>query len=114
MSDWRAIPLIEVNWSITDCTGHVCNTLFNHSRPPHDPKFPQGHEWAGLTLGDLADMGEREWLRAAGVGPAAVATIKEVIDRAAAGGNVKRNDTGKRPYTPQPWPRKPPTKETEG
>ena len=104
-ADWRAIPLIEVDWQITGCTGHVCSTLFNHSRPPHDPRWPEGHEWTSLTLGDLADMGEREWLRATSVGAVTVSTIKEIIDRAAAGEDVTVKDAGTHSYTPRPWPR---------
>lgn len=102
---WRGIPLEEVDWKLTGCTGHVGSTLFNHSRPPHDPRWPQGHEWVGLTLGDLADMGERKWLRATGVGAVAVLVIKEIIDRAAAGERVTTAEAGLHSYVPQPWPR---------
>ena len=56
---WRSIPLIEIDWGITGCTGHIRSTLFNHSNPPRDPAWPQGHEWADRILGELADMGER-------------------------------------------------------
>ena len=51
------------------------------------------------------DMGEREWLRATGVGVVAVRVIKEIIDRAAAGENVTTARTGTHSYVPQPWPR---------
>lgn len=108
MSDeqpWRSIPLIEIDWGITGCTGHIRSTLFSHSNPPRDPRWPQGHEWVGLTLGNLADMGEREWLRATGVGVVAVRVIKEIIDRAAAGENVTTAGTGTHSYVPQPWTR---------
>ena len=101
---WRSIPLIEIDWGITGCTGHIRSTLFNHSREPHDPRWPQGHQWAGLTLGELADMGEREWLRATFVGVLTVGVIKELIDRAAAGEDVTVGIDGDS-YQPQPWPR---------
>ena len=110
MSDeqpWRSIPLIDVDWGITGCTGHIRSTLFSHSNPPRDPAWPQGHEWVGKTLGDLAEMGEREWLRAPGVGVVAVRVIKEIIDRAAAGENVLLTGPGAPAYLPQPWPRQP-------
>ena len=110
MSDeqpWRSIPLIDVDWGVTGCTGHIRSTLFSHSDPPRDPAWPQGHEWVGLTLGNLADMGECEWLRATGVGVVAVRVIKEIIDRAAAGENVLLTGSGALSYVPQPWPRQP-------
>ena len=110
MSDeqtWRSIPLIDVDWGVTGCTGHIRSTLFNHSNPPRDPAWPQGHEWADRILGELADMGEREWLRATGVGVVAVRVIKEIIDRAAAGENVLLTGSGAHLYVPQPWPREP-------
>ena len=102
---WRSIPVIEIDWGITGCTGHTRSTLFGHSNPPRDPAWPQGHEWVGKTLGDLAEMGEREWLRALGVGVVAVRVIKEIIDRAAAGENVLLTGPGTHAYLPQPWPR---------
>jgi hypothetical protein len=102
---WREIPLIEIDWGIIGFTGHTRSTLFDHSNPPRDPAWPQRHEWCGKTLGDLADMGEQQWLRAAGVGVVAVRAIKEIIDRAAAGENVTKQGTGAHPYVPRPWPR---------
>ena len=104
---WRSIPLIDVDWGVTGCTGHIRRTLFNHSNPPQDPAWPHGHDWCGTTLGDLTDMGEREWLRATGVGVVAVAVIKEIIDRAASGENVLLTGPGTHSYVPQPWPRQP-------
>jgi len=102
---WREIPLVDINWKLTGCTGHVASHLYSHSREPHDPRWPQGHQWAGWTLGELADMGEREWVRASGIGTVAVAVIKEVIDRAAAGEDVTKAGTEAHSYQPQPWPR---------
>ena len=102
---WREIPLLDVDWDITGCTGHVSSTLFNQSCPARDPLFQESHEWAGLTLGSLADMGERQWLRTTGVGVVAVRAIKEIIDRAAAGESVTKQGTGAHSYTPQPWPK---------
>jgi len=102
---WREIPLANIDWDLTGCTGHVANNLYNHSIKPPDPRWPQGHLWAGKTLGDLADMGERQWLRAPGVGVVAVQTIKQIIDRAAAGENVTKAAAGGNAYMPQPWPR---------
>ena len=106
-ADWRSIPLDRVNWRIA-ATSRNAMVLFAHSVPPRDPKWPEGHEWAGKTLGQLADLGERRWAGTLNVGVKAVAAIKELIDRAAAGEDVTAgvdgDDIG--PYRPQPWPRK--------
>lgn len=108
MTDWRTIPLERVNWRVSATTRNAM-ALFTHSKPPRDPKYPAGHEWAGMTLGQLADLGERKWARATNVGPKAVEAIKEIIDRAATGEDVTvgvdGDDIG--PYKPQPWPREP-------
>jgi hypothetical protein len=104
---WREISLDRVNWRITASSRNAM-VLFGHSVPPRDPKWPADHEWAGMTLGQLADLGERKWSRATNVGVKAVAAIKEMIDRAAVGEDVTvgvdGDDIG--PYMLQPWPRK--------
>ena len=100
---WRSIPLDRVNWRIAASSRNAM-VLFAHSVPPRDPKYPAGHEWAGMTLGELADLGERKWWRTTNVGVKAVAAIKELIDRAAAGEDVTIGIDGDS-YVPQPWPR---------
>ena len=110
MSDdvkWRELPLDRINWRITASPRNAM-VLFAHSKPPHDPKWPEGHEWAGMTLGQLADMGERRWSRALNVGVKAAASIKELIDRAASGEDVTLGVAGDDigPYRPQPWPKR--------
>ena len=108
MSDeqpWRLIPLDRVNWRITASPRNAL-VLFAHSKPPRDPAWPEGHAWAGMTLGQLADLGERKWWRTTNVGVKAVAAIKELIDRAAAGEDVTVGIDGDS-YQPQPWPSEP-------
>ena len=105
---WRTTPLDRVNWRITASSRNAM-VLFAHSVPPRDPKYPDGHEWAGMTLGELADLGERKWARATNVGVKAVAAIKEMIDRAASGEDVTVGIDGDS-YQPQPWPREPGSK----
>ena len=106
---WRSIPLDRVNWRLAASSRNAM-VLFAHSVPPRDPKYPSGHEWAGMTLGELADLGERKWWRTTNVGVKAVAAIKELIDRAAAGENVLLTGSGAHSYVPQPWPRQPGSK----
>ena len=108
MSDeqpWRLIPLDRVNWRITASPRNAL-VLFAHSKPPRDPAWPEGHAWAGMTLGQLADLGERKWARTLNVGAKAMAAIREMIDRAAAGEDVTVGIDGDS-YQPQPWPRQP-------
>ena len=108
MSDeqpWRLIPLDRVNWRITASPRNAL-VLFAHSKPPRDPAWPEGHAWAGMTLGQLADLGERKWARTLNVGAKAMAAIREMIDRAAAGEDVTVGIDGDS-YQPQPWPREP-------
>lgn len=100
---WRDIPLDRVNWRIAASTRNAL-VLFAHSKPPRDPKYPAGHEWAGMTLGQLADLGEHKWARTLNVGAKATAAIKEMIDRAAAGEDVTAGVDGDS-YIPRPWPR---------
>ena len=107
MSDeqpWRLIPLDRVNWRNTASPRNAL-VLFAHSKPPRDPAWPEGHAWAGMTLGQLADLGERKWARTLNVGAKAMAAISEMIDRAAAGEDVTVGIDGDS-YQPQPWPRK--------
>ena len=108
MSDeqpWRSIPLDRVNWRLAASSRNAM-VLFAHSVPPHDPTYSESHEWAGMTLGELANLGERKWSRTLNVGVKAVAAIKELIDRAAAGEDVTIGIDGDS-YQPQPWPRQP-------
>ena len=108
---WRGIPLEQVDWDIPRVikTRASAQVLFRHCNKVGDGPFQQG-DWHGWTLGQLADAGEPNWVRRSGIGRVGVLIIKEIIDRAAAGENVKINEAGAHPYVPQPWPRTP----TEG
>ena len=104
-ASWREIPLEQIDWDIPKigATRGSANKLFRHSNKVGDGPFQQG-DWWGWTLGKLADAGEIQWTRASGVGRVGVLIIKEIIDRAAAGENVKINEAGAHSYVPQPWP----------
>lgn len=114
MTDWRAIPLDQIDWfsNTVGRTRLVPFILCRLSRKTGDGPYEAG-EWDGWTLGQLADAGENRWIRSAGVGRIGVLIIMEIIDRAAAGEDVTVKDAGTHSYVPQPWPRKPPAKETE-
>ena len=103
--NWRDIPARTVDWSIVQ-RGNFRSVLWNLSRPLPD-QYQNGGAWRDLTLGQIADMGERRWRREPGVGDVTVLAIKELIDRAAAGEDVTECAVSGEPYTPQPWPRQP-------
>ena len=57
--------------------------------------------WHEKTLGDIADMGERQWRRAiANCGSVTIEAIKLTIDYAAAGNCVTAKIDA---YKPRPW-----------
>jgi hypothetical protein len=99
MTDWRDIPLCDIDWRRVIRRGHVAGKLTwlcYEPRTAH-PVANRG-EWAKMTLGELANMGERWWQRYPGIGAVATEAIKDVIDRAATGENVRRPS----PDTPAP------------
>jgi hypothetical protein len=86
--DWRSIRADSVDWEMNPISkragGYVrmmCNDIF---------KWKGSHgvgcgDWSELTLGDIADLGERHWLRCTNIGPLGVKVIKWGIDQAAIG-----------------------------
>lgn len=98
--DWRGIPLAEVNWSLA-CTESpkVRHLLFRQCRTS---PLTGEERWSSMTLGDLADKGDRWWVRSVryGLGEKGVAAIKRLIDMAAAGLDVCGRECSA--YVPQP------------
>lgn len=88
MASWRDIPASDVQWGdnpISRRAGMAVSRLcrkWGRSEPVSE--FSTG-AWSGLTLGQIADLGERHWLRMSDVGATAVEVIKWVIDEAAEG-----------------------------
>lgn len=94
MGKWRGIPARDVEWRIgTDRGRPTARNLYRLCSDRHSG------EWADLTLGQLADMGEINWLRTPTIGPHTVEVIKSVIDMAAEGKCVLRNPDPQ-PYVP--------------
>jgi len=89
-TDWRAIPAKHIEWgdnAISVIAGYKVAFLCHEpSESLRATASPRGYgAWSGLTLGDVADLGERRWLRMSGVGPKGVKLIKWIIDEAAQG-----------------------------
>lgn len=106
MSDeWRAIPCRAVQWDIVpNISGRIAGDLYRRCSEPtdwfkqHRPEEVE-RRWHNISLGELADQGERQWLRNTNIGPVTIAAIKFLIDYAAAGHDVTRI---KDAYVPQP------------
>lgn len=92
---WRDIPLPEINWEVPLGRCRSANHLRASCRIPRegDGSSWNKQRWSGMTLGELADKGERWWQSyAAGgvnIGPKAVELIKLTIDMAASGKDVR-------------------------
>lgn len=85
LKPWRDIPASDVEWRIgTDRGRPTPRAIYRLCARGHDG------EWADITLGQLADMGEYSWLRTPGIGGLSVTIIKAVIDMAAEGKHVTR------------------------
>ena len=92
--NWRTIPASDIDWRVgVDRYGRKPRALYQLCSADHNG------EWADLALGQIADMGEYNWIRAPGVGKLAVKIIKSVIDMAAEGKHVKRGPFPE-PYIP--------------
>lgn len=92
--EWRTISASDVDWRTgVDRYSRKPRALYQLCSVDHNG------EWAGLTLGQIADMGEYNWIRAPGVGKLAVTIIKSVIDMAAEGKRVTRGPFPE-PYIP--------------
>jgi hypothetical protein len=91
MTDWRETPLCEIDWRRVIGRGHVAGKLTWLCYEPGSVRNTMDNrsEWAGMTLGELANMGERWWQRFPGIGEVATACIKDVIDRAAEGEDLR-------------------------
>ena len=88
---WREIPLCEIDWRRVIGRGHVAGKLTWLCYEPGSVRNTMDNrsEWSGMTLGELANMGERWWKRFPGIGEVAADCIKDVIDRAAEGEDLR-------------------------
>lgn len=90
MSEWRDIRADAIAWDrnpISVLAGHkcrmMCNAIFLNHQVGSQYRNRDCGGWSDLTLGQIADLGEREWLRCTNIGPTAVKVIKWIIDAAA-------------------------------
>ena len=80
---WREIPAREVDWSLHYTGAHSSprNAIWRLCRPDW--------EWGDMTLGDIADLGERGWRRMPSIGDRGVELLMSTIDAAAEGQDVR-------------------------
>lgn len=100
---WRDIKFADVHFDRYERLGRALHAVRHMARPGRT-------SWPEETLGAIAAMGERKWLRASNIGPKGVEIIKAILDDAAAGIDVTRYDekAGYLPRTqrpPEPPPR---------
>jgi len=91
MSDWRSIRAQDVDWT----PNPISRRAGYHVRMMCSPVYlgPTGKAWSAtsrgawsdLTLGQIADLGERHWRRCSNIGDLGVSVIKWGIDAAAEG-----------------------------
>lgn len=90
---WREIRACDIEWNVG---------IMGGGRKPQALHWLCARdcgEWSHLTLGQIADMGEYNWVRTPGVGSVMVTVIKSVIDMAAEGKRVTRGPFPE-PYIP--------------
>lgn len=108
MTDWRSIPLRRVDWNrcgVSRRAAHaihwMCRSL-RGQQPPENPESLKMGAWGGMTLGELADRGERWWWRCGYlVGPKGQEVIRRTIDMAAAGDCVTLTGASSDAYVPK-------------
>ena len=101
--NWRDIRCADVDWGVawvrTGSEAKIRYAIMRMCRP-ESRHFAAG-EWHHLTLGELADRGEREWRSVGGIGHKAVDLIKATIDRAAEGKPVTKSAPQPDAYVPR-------------
>ena len=89
MTDWRSIPVKDIDWRMLHAKfGRSIYALEWLAVEPRNNRVEAlGHGcWSHMTLGAVADIGERLILRHHGIGPVALATLRSIIDLAASDG----------------------------
>ena len=93
MSDWRTIPMRDINWvALLPTFGPTVYRLRSLSEPTPDKAYRRYATgcWADLTLGQVADLGRKELLRHAGIGAGAIGVLERIMELAAAGHSLTR------------------------
>lgn len=112
MSDWRSIKCRDVDWyacGVSRRAAHIvsrmCSTWcetspFEFERK--EPKLGQSGSWRNLTLGELADNGERWWRRnGRDIGEMSKEVIRRTIDMAAESKTVTLSPVAPDAYVPR-------------
>ena len=88
--NWRDIKAVEIDWvdnPISQRAGYkvrmMCSQIYIERRTSWT-RYECGG-WSDMTLGQIADMGERAWRRCSNIGDLGVCVIKWGIDEAAEG-----------------------------
>lgn len=91
MSDWRSIMATDVDWTANPISlraGYkvrmMCSPIYHGPNGKAWSATSCG-AWSDLTLGQVADLGERHWRRCSNIGNLGVKVIKWGIDAAAEG-----------------------------
>lgn len=85
--NWREIPAKSIAWRdnpISRIAGGKVHRLCSERHIWQNNQFSD-HAWKEKTLGEIAAMGPRHWLRCTDIGDMAVKVIKWMIDEAAEG-----------------------------
>ena len=109
--NWRDILGRDVDW-VTLNGGKYRHTSGLRELFYVGPKWMTTHyhptektygEWYNYTLGDIANLGRREWLRMTNVGPFVADLIERAIDAAAAGESIclGPHSKGRQSYIPK-------------
>lgn len=108
IEDWRDIPCSDLDWFLVLHGRRASHALERQCREAtgwikeHRPA-EAADRWHTMTLGQLADRGEVWWRQTGeGIGVVAIRCIKEMIDRAAAGYEVRKNRDNSNAYRPTP------------
>ena len=89
MTDWRSIPVKDIDWRMLHARfgSSIYKIEWLAKVPGNGRVEDRGHGcWSHMTLGAVADLGERLILRHHGIGPVALATLQAIIDLAASEG----------------------------
>lgn len=101
--NWRDIRCADVDWGVawagSAAESKARYTLRRMCRA--EEKHRPAGKWNHLTLGDLANMGERRWQSFGGIGVKAVDIIKAIIDSAAEGKPVTEGAPQPDAYVPR-------------
>lgn len=78
---WRDIIAGDVNWRIVVPRKRSRSVIWRLCSRPHDEAARKwgGHDWCEKTLGEICDMGVRQWERKGGWGPTATDLFKRVL-----------------------------------